>query len=85
MEVFVTSDTFFGRRLSATTHGFSSVEEMEDKIIDNWNSKVKPNDVVYVEPNERKIKNANRNQQLLPTVLSALSIIAIIVTNLIRN
>jgi calcineurin-like phosphoesterase family protein len=47
MEVFVTSDTFFGRRLSATTHGFSSVEEMEDKIIDNWNSKVKPNDVVY--------------------------------------
>jgi polysaccharide export outer membrane protein len=46
---------------------------------------LKPNDIVYVEPNERKIKNANRNQQLLPTVLSALSIIAIIVTNLIRN
>ncbi len=46
---------------------------------------LKPNDVVYVEPNERKIKNANRNQQLLPTILSGLSIIAIIVTNLIRN
>lgn len=46
---------------------------------------LKPNDVVYVEPNERKIRNANRNQQLLPTILSALSIIAIVVTNLIRN
>jgi polysaccharide export outer membrane protein len=34
---------------------------------------LQPNDVVYVEANERKVKNANRNQQLLPTILSALS------------
>jgi polysaccharide export outer membrane protein len=46
---------------------------------------LKPNDVIYVEANERKIKNATRNTQLVPTVLSALSIIAIVVTNLIRN
>jgi polysaccharide export outer membrane protein len=46
---------------------------------------LKPNDVIYVEANERKIKNANRNTQIVPTVLSALSIIAIVVTNLIRN
>ena len=46
---------------------------------------LQPNDVVYVEPNERKIINANRNQQLLPTILSVLSIVAIVVTNVIRN
>jgi polysaccharide export outer membrane protein len=46
---------------------------------------LQPNDVVYVQPNERKILNANRNQQLLPTILSVLSIAAIIITNLIRN
>ena len=44
-----------------------------------------PNDVVYVEANETKVINANRNQQLLPTVLSALSIVAVVITTLIRN
>jgi calcineurin-like phosphoesterase family protein len=47
MNVFVTSDTFFGRKLAATNGGFSSVEEMEDTIIDNWNDRVKKNDIVY--------------------------------------
>ena len=47
MNIFVTSDTFFGRSLASIDGGFSSVEEMEDTIIDNWNAKVKPNDVVY--------------------------------------
>jgi calcineurin-like phosphoesterase family protein len=47
MEVFVTSDTFFGRQLAATNGGFSSLEEMEDTIIENWNERVKRNDVVY--------------------------------------
>jgi polysaccharide export outer membrane protein len=46
---------------------------------------LQPNDVVYVEANERKVLNANRNQQLLPTILSALSIVAVVITTLIRN
>ncbi|MBU3714262.1 MAG: polysaccharide export protein [Ferruginibacter sp.] len=38
------------------------------------------NDIVYVEPNRQKIISASRIQQLLPTILSALSILAIIFT-----
>ncbi len=47
MKVFITSDTFFGRKLNAVSNGFETLEEMEDQIIENWNEKVKPNDVVY--------------------------------------
>ncbi len=47
---------------------------------------LQPNDVVYVEPNKEKLINANRSQQqILPTILSGLSIIAIVVTQLARN
>jgi len=45
---------------------------------------LQPNDVVYVEPNKQKVVAANRNQQLLPTILSGLSIIALVVTQLVR-
>lgn len=45
--IFITSDTFFGRRLAAANGGFSDIIEMEDTIIENWNSKVKTNDIVY--------------------------------------
>lgn len=47
MKVFLTSDTFFGRELSAIQGGFESAEEMDEVIIDNWNSRVKPDDIVY--------------------------------------
>ena len=43
------------------------------------------NDIVYVEPNQQKIKNANTNQQLISTILSGMSIIAIIITQLIKK
>jgi len=46
---------------------------------------LQPNDVIYIEANERKVLNANRNQQLLPTILSALSIVAVVITTLVRN
>jgi polysaccharide export outer membrane protein len=39
-----------------------------------------PNDVVYVEPGKARIANADRTYLLLPIILSALSIIAIVVT-----
>lgn len=47
MNVFITSDTFFGRELAAVEGGFENAEDMEEAIIDNWNSKVKINDTVY--------------------------------------
>lgn len=47
MKVFITSDTFFGRELAAVNGGFKSSEEMEDAIINNWNNKVGPEDIVY--------------------------------------
>jgi polysaccharide export outer membrane protein len=46
---------------------------------------LQPNDVVYVEANKYKVINANRNQQLLPTILSGLSVIALVITALLRK
>ena len=44
---------------------------------------LKSNDVVYVEPNKTKVAAASRTQQLLPTIISGLSFIAIILTRVI--
>jgi polysaccharide biosynthesis/export protein len=41
---------------------------------------LRPNDVVYVEPGKARVANADRLYLIVPTVLSALSFIAIIVT-----
>ena len=46
---------------------------------------LQPNDIIYVEANKYKVTNANRNQQLLPTILSGLSIIALVITTLFRK
>jgi polysaccharide export outer membrane protein len=40
---------------------------------------LRPNDVVYVEPNKAKVATASRSQQLLPLFISCLSVIIIIV------
>jgi calcineurin-like phosphoesterase family protein len=45
--IFLTSDTFFGRHLSAIERGFESSEDMEDSMIESWNSTVDEGDVVY--------------------------------------
>ena len=45
---------------------------------------LKSNDVVYVEPNAAKVASSSRSQQLLPTILSALSFVAIILTRVIQ-
>ena len=47
MKIFFTSDTFFGRKLTAIERGFSSDEEMFDTYIENWNKRVGKNDTVY--------------------------------------
>jgi calcineurin-like phosphoesterase family protein len=46
MKIFLTSDTYFGRKLTALERGFNSSEEMDDVIIQNWNKRVGPKDVV---------------------------------------
>ncbi len=48
-EIFFTSDTHFCHQPSFLwePRGFSSVEEMNEAIIENWNKIVKPNDIVY--------------------------------------
>lgn len=45
---FFTSDTHLGHRLVAEeVRGFSSIEEHDAAIIENWNSIVKPYDIVW--------------------------------------
>ncbi len=43
---------------------------------------LKPNDVVYVEPNKAKAASASLSRQLLPSVLSGLSLIVLILTRI---
>lgn len=45
---------------------------------------LKPNDVVYVEPNKNKVASVERGRQLLPAILSGLSVIVIVVDRIIR-
>jgi len=48
-EIFFTSDTHFGHQPEFLwkPRGFSSVEEMDEAIIENWNKVVKSTDIVY--------------------------------------
>jgi calcineurin-like phosphoesterase family protein len=46
-KIFFTSDTFFGRTLKAKERGFSTSEEMDDILIDNWNQVVGDDDIVF--------------------------------------
>ena len=45
---------------------------------------LQPNDVVYVEPNKTKISTASRSQQVVPIILSSLSIVVIVLDRLIK-
>jgi polysaccharide export outer membrane protein len=45
---------------------------------------LKTNDIVYVEPRKEKIASTSRTQQLLPAILSGLSLVAIILTRYIK-
>lgn len=46
---------------------------------------LKTNDVIYAEPNKNKLNASSTSRQVLPIVLSGLSFIAIIVTQLLRK
>jgi polysaccharide export outer membrane protein len=45
---------------------------------------LQPNDVVYVEPNKTKVATASRSQQVVPIILSSLSIIVIVLDRIIK-
>jgi len=45
---------------------------------------LKPNDVIYVEPSKAKIATTNRSQQIIPIVLSGVSIIALVLDRIIK-
>ncbi len=49
MDTYYTADTHFGHEkiMEYEERPFSSVQEMDDTLINNWNSVVKPEDVVY--------------------------------------
>jgi calcineurin-like phosphoesterase family protein len=49
MTIFLTSDTHFGhaRIIELCGRPFSSVEEMDEALIENWNKTVGPRDEVY--------------------------------------
>lgn len=46
---------------------------------------LKSNDVIYVEPGKVKASAATRGQQLLPSILSGVSIIVVVISALIRS
>lgn len=52
MNIFFTSDTHFGHKnimkyCPSSRGHFGTFEEMDEEIINNWNSKVSKNDIVY--------------------------------------
>ena len=49
MKTWYTSDLHFGHERAATKHrGFSSVDEMNATLIENWNATVSPDDTVWI-------------------------------------
>lgn len=68
--IYFTSDTHFSHNRSFLyePRGFSSIEEHDETIIENWNKTVKPEDIVYLlgdlmlNDNESGIKKLNQLQ-----------------------
>lgn len=74
MNVFFSSDTHFfhDNIIKYCNRPFSSTEEMNEKIIENWNSYVKDNDIIYhlgdfsINSRDRE-KNKSKEQLLKKT------------------
>lgn len=59
---------------------FSRVDLTQRNLFRSPNYYLHPNDIVYVEPGKARVANADRFYLIVPTVLSALSFIAILLT-----
>jgi len=46
-KIFVTADHHFGHKLMKELRGFASVHEMDERMVEMWNSKVGPDCTVY--------------------------------------
>ncbi len=48
--IFFTSDLHFGHRVMAEKHRsqFGTIDRMDEALIDNWNSRIKHGDTVYI-------------------------------------
>jgi len=73
--IYVISDTFFGRYSKAKERGFDNTHDMQKHLIEAWNAKVNPNDIVYHLGNfawdiisaEHALLNLNGNINFLPS------------------
>ncbi len=62
-------------------NGKKAVKRINLNAADYLNSSyyyLKPNDIVYVEPNKNKLASVSRGRQLLPALLSGLSVVVIV-------
>lgn len=65
--IYYTSDLHFGHKniIQLTSRPFSSVEEMDEVLIKNWNSKVTKNDLVYILGDFTWYNSAEKNLKIL--------------------
>jgi len=77
--------TVYGKKdnvlLIREVNGKKSVKRINLHAADFLNSPyyyLKPNDIVYIEPNKNKLASVSRGRQLLPALLSGLSVIVIV-------
>jgi polysaccharide biosynthesis/export protein len=63
---------------------YISIDLNDSKSVSSQYYYLNNNDVLYVKPGESKVFNNSRGFQLLPTVLGALSLITVILTNVIK-
>ncbi|MEP7255850.1 MAG: polysaccharide biosynthesis/export family protein [Ferruginibacter sp.] len=83
--------TIFGKRdnilLIREEKGYRSTQHININSADFLSSEyyyLKPNDVIYVEPNKTKIASTDRSQQIIPVVLSGISILILVLDRVIK-
>ena len=62
----------------------SRIDLTSQQLLTSPDYYLKPNDIIYVEPNKARVASTGRAYQLLPVILSALSFTAIVLDRLLR-
>jgi polysaccharide export outer membrane protein len=83
--------TIYGKKdnvlLIREEDGVRKTRHIDLKSSDFLNSEyyyLKPNDIIYVEPNQAKVAVSGRSQQILPYVLSSVSILVFVIDRVIK-